>query len=441
MLSNEESVETKLQRIAEKASKDNRCQFTSLFHLMNRELLLGCFMSLRGKAASGIDNITKETYSKNLDANIDSLLTRLHKMSYRPQPVLRVYIPKPGSIKRRGLGIPALEDKLVQAGLVRIIQSIYEQDFIDDSYGFRPNRGCHDALRALSQTVESESVNYLVEADIKGFFDQVDWEQLMKFLQHRIADERILRYIKRFLRAGIQEDGQYKASERGTPQGGVISPILANIYLHYTLDVWFEKRIKQQSHGYARQIRYADDYIACFQSEQEAVRYMEAMEARLKQFHLEVAPEKTRQIEFGKYAQAKAKSRGEKVETFNFLGLTHYCSRSRDGKRFRMKRKTISQRFTAKLVGYKEWLRLNRTLPTIDILKTTAAKLRGHFAYYGVTDNIRSIGNFAYEVTRTLFKWLNRRGKRGCYTWEKFYKLLKLYPLPKARIMVNLLSF
>lgn len=215
---------------------------------------------------------------------------------------------------------------------------------------------------------------------------------------------------------------------------------MANIYLHYTLDIWFEKRIKQQSKGYARQIRYADDYIACFQSEQEAANYKEAMEARLKQFHLEVAPEKTRLIKFGKYAQAKAKARGEKVETFNFLGLTHYCSRSRDGKRFRMKRKTISQRFTAKLLGYKEWLRSNRTLPTIDILKTTAAKLRGHFAYYGVTDNSRSIGNFAYEVTRTLFKWLNRRGKRGCYTWEKFYKLLKLYPLPKARIMVNLLS-
>lgn len=441
MHSNEESVETKLQRIAEKASKDKRCQFTSLFHLMNRELLLGCFMSLRGKAASGIDNITKETYSKNLDANIDGLLTRLHKMSYRPQPVLRVYIPKPGSNKRRGLGIPALEDKLVQAGLVRIIQSIYEQDFIDDSYGFRPNRGCHDALGALSQTVESKPVNYLVEADIKGFFDHVDWEQLITFLKHRIADERILRYIKRFLRAGIQEDGQYKASERGTPQGGVISPILANIYLHYTLDVWFEKRIKQQSNGYARQIRYADDYIACFQSEQEAARYMDAMEARLKQFHLEVAPEKTRLIEFGRYAQAKAKARGEKVGTFNFLGLTHYCSRSQDGKCFRMKRKTISQRFTAKLVGYKEWLRSNRTLSTIEILKTTAAKLRGHFAYYGVTDNIRRISSFAYEVTRTLFKWLNRRGKRGCYTWEKFYKLLKLYPLPKARIMVNLLSY
>ena len=441
MRSNDQSVETKLQRIAEKASKDKRCQFTSLFHLMNKELLLGCFMRLKGKAASGIDNVTKEAYGINLDANLDVLVERLHKMSYRPQPVLRVYIPKPGSKKRRPLGIPALEDKLVQAGLVKIVQAIYEQDFISDSYGFRPKRGCHDALRALSQTVESEPVNTIVEADIKGFFDHVDWDQLMDFLAHRIADKRVLRTIKRFLMAGIQEDGEHKASEKGTPQGGVISPLLANIYLHYTLDIWFEKRIKRSSQGYARLIRYADDYVACFQYSQDAKQFREAMEVRLNQFHLEVAPEKTKRFEFGRFAQAKAKSRGERAATFDFLGLTHYCSRSRDGKRFRMKRKTMSKRFTAKLVAYKEWLRANRTLPTVEILKTTAAKLRGHFAYYGVTDNSRSIASFAYEVTRTLFKWLNRRGKRGCYTWEKFFKLLKLYPLPRSRIRVNLLSF
>ena len=441
MRSNDQSVETKLQRIAEKASKDKRCQFTSLFHLMNKELLLGCFMRLKGKAASGIDNVTKEAYGINLDANLDVLVERLHKMSYRPQPVLRVYIPKPGSKKRRPLGIPALEDKLVQAGLVKIVQAIYEQDFISDSYGFRPKRGCHDALRALSQTVESEPVNTIVEADIKGFFDHVDWDQLMDFLAHRIADKRVLRTIKRFLMAGIQEDGEHKASEKGTPQGGVISPLLANIYLHYTLDIWFEKRIKRSSQGYARLIRYADDYVACFQYSQDAKQFREAMEVRLNQFHLEVAPEKTKRFEFGRFAQAKAKSRGGRAATFDFLGLTHYCSRSRDGKRFRMKRKTMSKRFTAKLVAYKEWLRANRTLPTVEILKTTAAKLRGHFAYYGVTDNSRSIASFAYEVTRTLFKWLNRRGKRGCYTWEKFFKLLKLYPLPRSRIMVNLLSF
>jgi len=439
--SNEQSVETKLQRIAEKASKDKGCRFTSLFHLMNKELLLGCFMRLRGTAASGIDKVTKEAYGKNLDANLDDLVERLHRMSYRPQPVLRVYIPKPGSNKQRPLGIPALEDKIVQAGLVKIVQAIYEQDFISDSYGFRPSRSCHDALRALSQSVESEPVNYIVEADIKGFFDHVDWEQLMTFLAHRIADKRVLRYIKRFLKSGIQEDGYYKSSERGTPQGGVISPLLANIYLYYTLDIWFEKRVKRNCCGYARLIRYADDYVACFQDLRDAKLYREDMESRLNQFHLEIAPEKTKMFEFGKLAHAKAKARGERPTTFEFLGLTHYCSRSRDKKRFRMKRKTISKRMTAKLVAYKEWLRANRTLPTAQIMKTTAAKLRGHFAYYGVTDNSRSIRNFSYLVTQTLFKWLNRRGKRGCYTWAKFNMLLALYPLPRARIRVNLLSF
>jgi len=236
MRSNEENVSTKLQRIAKKASADKDCQFTSLYHLMNKELLLECFTQLKGKAASGIDNITKEQYAINLDANLENLVKRLHQMAYKPQPVLRVYIPKPGSQKQRPLGIPAFEDKLVQAGLVKILQAIYEQDFLPDSYGFRLGRSCHDALRALSQTVESQPIHYIVEADIKGFFDNVDQEQLMQFISHRIVDKRILRLIQRFLKAGIQEDGQHKASETGTPQGGVISPLLANIYLHYTLE-------------------------------------------------------------------------------------------------------------------------------------------------------------------------------------------------------------
>lgn len=441
MHSSEESVQTKLQRIAIKASKDKHCQFSSLFHLMNRELLLECFTQLKGSAASGIDNITKEAYANNLDANLGNLIERLHKMAYKPQPVLRVYIPKMGSKKQRPLGIPTLEDKLVQAGFVKILQTIYEQDFINDSYGFRPRRSCHDALGALSQTVETQSVNYMVEADIKGFFDHVDQEQLISFMRHRIADKRILRYIKRFLKAGIQEDGQHKASERGTPQGGVISPLLANIYLHYTLDLWFEKRIKRNSRGYARLIRYADDYVVCFQNAEDAKHFMQDMEVRLKQFHLELAPDKTKLFEFGKFAQSRAKSKGERTATFDFLGFTHYCSRSRDGTGFRMKRKTVCKRFSVKLKGYKEWLKANRTLPTAEILKMTAAKLRGHFAYYGVSDNAKSLYSFSYYMTGILFKWLNRRGKKSCYSWEKFQKLLALYPLPKPRITVNLLSF
>jgi group II intron reverse transcriptase/maturase len=271
--SNEGHVETKLQRIAEKAVSDRTFQFTSLFHLMNVELLMGCFEGLRNNAASGIDGVTKEQYAEQLEKNLKQLVARLHQMTYIPQSVVRVNIPKPGSNKLRPLGISALEDKIVQAGLSKILQAVYEQDFIDDSYGFRPNRGCHDALRALSQTVENQPINHLVEADIKGFFDNVDQEQLMTFLGHRIADKRILRYIKRFLKAGIQEDGIFRASERGVPQGGVISPLLANIYLHYTLDEWFTKRFTKSCIGVARLIRYADDFVVCFQTEADTKRF------------------------------------------------------------------------------------------------------------------------------------------------------------------------
>ena len=438
MHSNDEGVATKLRRIAEKASREPRFQFTSLFHLMNEELLLGCFERLRNDAAAGIDGVTKADYTANLAENLHDLVNRLHRMAYRPLPVRRVYIPKPGSTNHRPLGIPALEDKLVQAGLVRILQAVYEQDFMDDSYGFRPNRGCHDALRALSRTVENRPVNWIVEADIRGFFDNVDHDRLMAFVAHRMGDQRIQRYIRRFLKAGIQEDGAWRASERGTPQGGVISPLLANLYLHYTLDLWFQRRFQRTCAGGARLIRYADDFVVCFQREDDARRFRLELEQRLEQFGLAVAPEKTKVIAFGAQAPQWAKAQGVKLETFDFLGFTHYGSRSRNGKRFRMKRKTIGKRFTAKLKVYKEWLKANRTLPTPEILRKTAAKLRGHYAYYGVTDNIKRLQAFAYETQRMLFKWLGRRGKRGSYNWEKFRRLLGRYPLPRPRIMVNL---
>ena len=384
MLSNREDVETKLQRIAEKARKDPSCKFTSLFHLMNVELLRGCFERLRKDAASGIDGITKEEYGKELEANLTALVERLHRMSYIPQPVRRVYIPKPGSTKQRPLGIPALEDKLVQAGLVRILEAIYEADFIDDSYGFRPGRGCHKALRALSQTVEKGMTHYIVEADIKGFFDNVEHDWLMEFLGHRIADKRVLRYVKRFLIAGVLEDGELRATDEGTPQGGIISPVLANIYLHYSLDLWFTKVFARRCEGLARLIRYADDIVVCFQKESDAMRFRAELEERLGKFGLEVAPEKTKVIEFGPLAEMKAAVRDEKPQTFDFLGLTHYCGRDRYGKRFRMKRITSRKKFKAKLHAMKDWLKKSRTEQTQGLMKTFAAKLRGHIAYYGV---------------------------------------------------------
>lgn len=434
----EESVATKLRRIAEKARKEPGFKFTSLYHLMNEELLRECFKRLRKDAAAGIDEMTKELYAENLEANLSNLIDRLHRMAYIPQPVRRKYIPKPGSAKQRPLGIPCFEDKLVQAGLVRIMEAVYEQDFIEDSYGFRPARSCHKALMALSDTVEDNPVNHIVEADIKGFFDNVNQEWLLKFLAHRIEDKRIQRMVKRFLKAGVSEDGSVTVNDEGTPQGGVISPLLANLYLHYALDLWFEKVFRKSCTGFARLIRYADDFVVCFQCKAEAEKFRNDLGERLNKFGLEVEPTKTRVMEFGRFAVQHAKRRGEKPETFDFLGLTHYCGTSRNGKGFRMKRVTARKKFTAKLKAFKEWLKKARTMKTKDLWETTKAKLRGHYNYYGVTDNLRGIERFGHEVKMLLFKWLNRRGKRQCLNWERFDEMLKRFPLPKPRIKVRM---
>jgi len=435
---NGEAVETKLLRIAEKARKEPCFKFTSLYHLMNEELLRECFRRLRKDAAAGIDDVTKAQYAADLDSNLSNLIDRLHRMAYKPQPVRRVYIPKPGSTKQRPLGIPSLEDKLVQAGLVRILEAVYEQDFIADSYGFRPARSCHDALRALSDSVEGKPVNHIVEADIKGFFDNVNQEWLMKFLEHRIGDKRIQRMVKRFLKAGVYEDGTIMVSDEGTPQGGVISPLLANIYLHYALDLWFEKVIRTRCTGFARMIRYADDFVVCFQYELDAVKFRRELGSRLGKFGLEVEPTKTRVVKFGRFAVQNAKAKGERPETFDFLGLTHYCGTRRDGKGFRMKRKTARKKFTAKVKAFKEWLKQARTMKTAELWEAAKAKLRGHYAYYGVTDNLPGIKRFGEEVEKLLMKWLNRRGKRHFLTWDKFQEMMKRFPLPKPRIMVKM---
>lgn len=434
-----ESVETKLLRIAEKARREPKFQFTSLFHLMNKELLRQCFAELKRNKAAGIDEVTKEEYGAELEGNLTVLVEKLHRMAYIPQPVRRVYIPKPGSAKQRPLGIPCLEDKLVQAGMVRILQAIYEEDFVEDSYGFRPGRSCHKALRELSWEVEERTINHIVEADIKGFFDNVDQDWLMRFLEHRVQDTRMLRMVKRFLRAGISKDGAIEDSDKGTPQGGVLSPTLANVYLHYVLDLWFEKVYRKGCEGRARLIRFADDFVVCFQYEREAARFREELIGRLRNFGLEVEPSKTKVLAFGRWAEKNAAARGGKPGTFDFLGFTHCCSVSRTGKRFRMKRVTSRKKFRVRAAEFKKWIKGARTQRILEIWKTAAAKLRGHYRYYGVTDNHRGITRYYELVKRLLVKWLRRRSQRHRLNWEKFNLMLRRHPLPLPRIYVDLI--
>ncbi|GAA0178472.1 hypothetical protein SH2C18_15240 [Clostridium sediminicola] len=295
-------MSTKLDRIAEIAEERPNEKFTSLMHLINKEMLIECHKELKAKKASGIDNMTKWEYEGNLEANIEDLLKRMKSLKYRPKPVKRVYIPKAGSSKKRPLGIPSYEDKIVQLAINKILQAIYEQDYLDSSFGFRPNRSCHDAIKILDVYLSRKNINYVVDADIKGFFDNVDHKWMMEFLEHRISDSTLLRYISRFLNAGIMENGRFYKAYEGAPQGGIISPSLANIYLHYVLDLWFEKVVRKWCKGEAYIVRYADDFACCFQYESDAKAFYETLKKRLAKFSLEIAEDKTNIINFGKKA-------------------------------------------------------------------------------------------------------------------------------------------
>lgn len=435
---NGESVETKLDRIAERARRDKRAQFSSLSHLLNEETLKESFQRLARDAAPGIDRVTKDMYAEQLDENLADVVDRLKRRAYQPQMVRRKYIAKDGSSKMRPLGIPVTEDKLVQDGITRILERIYEQDFMDFSYGFRPERGCHDALKELNRIIMRQKVNYVVDADIRGFFDNVDHDWMMKFLRHRVTDTPMLQLIRRFLKAGILEDGQRRATEEGVPQGGTCSPLLANVYLHYTLDLWFDRVFARTCRGEAYLVRYADDFVACFQYKDDAERFYEALQVRLAKFKLEVAMEKTRIIAFGRFAAKQAKSEGKsKPDTFDFLGFTHYCGLSRSG-RFCLKQRTSRKKARAKLKAFYAWLSENRHLPLTELWPLVNAKLRGHYQYYGITHNFACIRTFYYRVTVFCFKWLNRRGQKKSFTWPEFSRMLKRYPLAKPRICVPL---
>jgi group II intron reverse transcriptase/maturase len=375
-------VNPNLARIGEKAKAHPKLVFTSLYHhIADIEHLRTCYQQLQGQKAVGVDEVTKSMYAADLEANLQDLSARLKRMGYRPQPKRRIYIPKPGSETGRPLGISSFEDKIVELATKRVLEPLFEPLFEECSYGYRPQRSPHQCLDALGRTLQQKRVNILVEADIRGFFDAVHHEWLLKFLRQRIGDERVLRLIYRMLKAGIMEDGLVQATEVGTPQGSILSPLLSNVYLHYVLDIWFQRRMRRRCRGEAYLYRFADDFVAGFQYQTDADDFLASLGKRMEEFHLELAPEKTRHLEVGRYARANAYHRGEKPKEFTFLGMTFFCGKTRHGA-FKVKRKTSRQKLRQSLARFTDWIRRYRNLlPTGELLRRAKVRVQGHLNY------------------------------------------------------------
>jgi group II intron reverse transcriptase/maturase len=408
------------------------------------ERLRAAFYELKRKAAPGVDGVTWGQYEGKLEENLQGLYRRLHRGAYRARPSRRVYIPKADG-RQRPLGITSLEDKLVQRAVVEVLNAVYEVDFLGFSYGFRPGRGPHDALDALAKAVMHKKVSWVLDADIRGFFDHLSHEWLVKFIEHRIADKRVLCLIKKWLSAGVVEDGRWTKSEEGTPQGATVSPLMANIYLHYVLDLWAQQWRNREARGDVVITRWADDFIVGFQHLDDAERFRRELQQRMGQFSLELHPDKTRLIEFGRYAAERRERRGEgKPETFNFLGFTHVCGKTRAGT-YQLVRRTIRTRMRAKLQEVKAELRRRWHLPIRDQGKWLGSVVRGFFAYHAVPTNYRALRAFRRETERHWLRVLRRRGQRDRTSWKQLHRYSRkwlpresiLHPWPDARFDVK----
>lgn len=430
-------METKLERIADKSRNEKRPIFTSLYHLINEELLKKCHKELDGNKAEGIDNVSKKEYAEDLDENIKDLVIRLKNKAYKPAPALRVYIPKDNG-KMRPLGISIYEDKIVQLALKKILEAIYEPKFQDNMYGFRANNSCHKAIKYVHKSISTTRINYIVDADIKGFFDHIDHEWMIKFIEYNIKDPNIIGLIKKYLKAGIMDKGKYVATEEGSAQGNIISPVLANIYMHFVLVLWYKEVIEKRAEGENFLVVYADDFIAGFQYQRESQAYYEALKKRMSKFGLELESSKSEIIKFGKFAEQNRKALGQgKPETFDFLGFTFYCSRTRQGKPC-IKVKTSKKKFKQKAKAMKVWLYENRDTKVSELMGKLRIKLLGHYRYYGISHNSTMIGTFRHRTIEYLFKVLNRRSNRKSYSWEGFNEMLKYYKLPYPKIYFSL---
>lgn len=428
---------TRFARFTQKARAEPRLRFNSLMGLLfDPAGLHESFERQEGKKAPGVDGITKSDYTEGLDGRIEDLSARIRRLGYPPKAVRRVHIPK-GEGRDRPLGVPCFEDRLVQDRMSRILQAIWEPEFRDCSYGFRPHRSAHDARRRVTQIITQEGTQWVVEADIKGFFDHVSHGHLMRFLEQRIADPCFLRVIRRFLKAGVMEEGVWSASEEGTPQGGLVSPVLANIYLHYVLDLGFETHFVKSCRGKVYLVRYGDDFIACFEGEEDAKRFRYELTGRLAAFDLEVEPTKTGVLRFGSQAEQECHKDGQcRPETFNFLGFTPFVGHSRKG-RFMVGHKTEGKRFRKKLKGLNQRLRALRVEGDKAMLEYFQHHIRGHIQYFRVSGNIRWVTSYVYFATKLLFKWLNRRSQRRSIYWVQFKEFIKQW-LPRIRIVHHL---
>src|SRR6266498_1339159 len=421
-----------LDRVREVARRDKEARFTALLHHVSLSRLRWAYWAIRPKAAPGVDGVTWAAYGQDLEANLQDLHRRLHAGSYRAKPSRRAYIPKADG-RLRPLGIASLEDKIVQRAVVEVLNAIYETDFLGFSYGFRPGRSQHDALDALATAIYRKKVNWILDADIRAFFDSVSWEWLIRFLEHRIADRRLLRLIGKWLKAGVLEDGRLLTVERGTPQGAVISPVLANIYLHYVYDLWVHQWRKQKADGEVIVVRYADDTVVGFQRRPDAERFLDELRQRLQKFGLELHPQKTRIIEFGRFAERNRKAQGlGKPETFAFLGFTHICGTSRSGG-YLILRHTIRQRLREKLRQVKETIGRLMHRPVAEQGLYLKQVMNGFFNYFAVPTNSRAINSFYRHVAWYWCRALRRRGQISRLTWQRMKRLIA-YWLPSARI-------
>ena len=423
---------TDINRIAELAKEDPKRQFSSIAHLITARKLEEAFRSLRKDASAGIDGVTYEQYEANVEENIRQLHQRLKDGKYRAQPLRRVYIPKEDG-KQRPISIPALEDKLVQKVVVDLLNAIYEQDFLKCSYGFRPGRGQHQALDEVGRVICTRPTEWVLEIDIRAYFDSIIRSILLEMIGRRVSDGSVLRLIQKWIKVGAIEGGELLVSETGTGQGQPISPLLANIYLHHVLDQWFEEVVKPRLKGEAYEIRFADDAILCFQHKEDAEKVLRVLPKRFEKYGLTLHPEKTRLIEFGRYAERNARRQGKKPETFDFLGLTHICARSRKGK-FTVHVKTIAKRLRRGLKAIADWCKQHRHDPVSEQQKTLNAKLRGHYQYYGRPTNYRCIWQFYRRVRRIWREWLSRRTRGRPLSWKRFMEILRQYPLLQPRI-------